>query len=173
MSPSNVTLVAPKYILHCTSHVRNWIQSSPNPVGDLSFGHWWSFVSRSTLRNSTSCPSMNPAICSGACRTFSTVLPSPVFVGSDLVFRLPVVIDAGYVSSDLLGIAGSGAPGLAALNWWKILFNLVANVLVLISSSVWSMSPLRFAVLYVGSVLDGLTQPNVTILSSGDNTCSR
>ena len=120
MSLSDVTLVALKYILHCTSPVRNWIQFSPNPGGDLSFGRWWSFVSRSTLRNSTSCPSMNPAICTGACRAFSTVLPSPVFVGSDLVFRLPVMIDAGYVSSDLSGNPGSGVPGLAALNWWKI-----------------------------------------------------
>ena len=58
---------------------------------------------------------MNPAICTGACSTFSVVLASPVFVGSDMVFRL-VIVD-GSVSSDPSDDAGSRVPGLAALNW--------------------------------------------------------
>ena len=78
----------------------------------MTLGLWWSFVSLSTLRNSTSCPSVNPATCTDTGGTFSAVLAPPVFVGSDMVFRL--VILAGSVSSDTAGDVGSGIPGLAA-----------------------------------------------------------
>ena len=87
LSASNVTVVAPKYLLHCTSHARSWLRSPPNPGGGLTFGRWWSLVSLSTHRNCTSCTSMNPAICTGASGRscaggrFPVELASPGFVG--------------------------------------------------------------------------------------------
>ena len=91
------------------------------------------FVSLSTLRNSTSCPSVNPATCTGTCGTFSAVLASPVFVGSDMVFRLVIV--AGSVSSDTAGDAGSGVPGLAALDSYNESSSASPNMSMLISGS--------------------------------------
>ena len=78
----------------------------------MTFGRWWSFVSLSTRRNSTSCPSVNPAICTAACGAPSAALAFPVFVGSVMVFLLVIVGDA--VSSDAVGDVGSGVSGLAA-----------------------------------------------------------
>ena len=104
----------------------------------MTLGLWWSFVSLSTLRNSTSCPSVNPATCTDAGGTFSAVLAPPVFVGSDMVFRLVTV--AGSVSSDMAGDAGSGVLGLAAPDSCKESSSASPNVLILISPSVRSRS---------------------------------
>ena len=104
----------------------------------MTLGLWWSFVSLSTLRNSTSCPSVNPATCPDAGRAFSAVLAPPVFVGSDMVFRLVMV--AGSVSSDTAGDVGSGVSGLAAPDSRKESSSASPNVSMLISPSVRSMS---------------------------------
>ena len=104
----------------------------------MTLGLWWSFVSLSTLRNSTSCPSVNPATCTDAGGAFSAVLASPVFVGSDMVFRLVMV--AGSVSSDTAGDVGSSVSGLAAPDSRKESSSASPNVSMLISSSVRSMS---------------------------------
>ena len=77
----------------------------------MTFGRWWSFISISTRRNSTSCPSVNPAICTGAFGAPSAALAS-VFVDNDLVFLLVIVGDA--VASDAIGDVGSGVSGRAA-----------------------------------------------------------
>ena len=104
----------------------------------MTLGLWWSLVSLSTLRNSTSCPSVNPATCTDAGGTFSAVLVPPVFVGSDLVFRLVMV--AGSVSSDTAGDVGSGVLGLAAPDLCKESSSASPNVSMLISPFVGSMS---------------------------------
>ena len=108
------------------------------PGGGLTLGLWWSFVSLSTLRNSTSCPSVNPATCTDAGGAFSSVLAPPVFVGSDMVIRLVIV--AGSVSSDTAGDVGSGVPRLAAPDSCKEFSSASPNVLMLISPSVRSIS---------------------------------
>ena len=104
----------------------------------MTLGLWWSFVSLNTLRNSTSCPSVNPATCTGACGTFSAVLAPPGFVGSDMVFRLVIV--AGSLSSDTAGEAGSGVFGLAATDSFSESSSASPNVSMLISPSVRSIS---------------------------------
>ena len=104
----------------------------------MTLGLWWSFVSLSTLRNSTSCPSVNPATCTDAGGAFSAVLAPPVFVGSDMVFRLVMV--AGSVSSDTAGNVGSGVSGLAAPDSCKESSSASPNVSRLISPSVRSIS---------------------------------
>ena len=104
----------------------------------MTLGLWWSFVSLNTLKNSTSCLSVNPATCTGACSTFSAVLAPAGFVGSDMVFRLMLV--AGSVSSDPVGDAGSGVPGLAALDSCKESLSASPNISMLISPSVRSIS---------------------------------
>ena len=104
----------------------------------MTLGLWWSFVSLSTLRNSTSCPSVNPATCTDAGGAFSAVLAPPVFVGRAMVFRLVLV--AGSVSSDTAGDVGSGVPGLAALDSCKESSSACSNVSMLISPSVRSIS---------------------------------
>ena len=155
LSASDVTLIAPKYILHCTSHVRGWLWSPPNPGGGLTFGRWWSLVSLSTRRNSTRCPSVNPVICTGACGGssagagggFPVVLASPGFVGCAILFLLVIV--AGIQSSDPSGDTGSGVVGLTALESLKMFCKASASVLVLISSSVRSISPSWSVVLSV------------------------
>ena len=81
---------------------------------------------------------MNPATCTGTCGTFSAVLASPVFVGSDIVFHLVIV--AGYVSSDRAGDAGSGVFGLAAPDSCRESSSASPNVSMLISPSVRSIS---------------------------------
>ena len=133
-----MTPVAPKYILHCTSNVRSRLRSSPNPGGGLTLGLWWSFVSLSTLRNSTSCPSVNPATWTDAGGAFSAVLAPPVFLGSDMVFHLVIV--AGSVSSHPAGDVGSGVPGLAAPDSCKESSSASPNMSMLICSSVRSIS---------------------------------
>ena len=104
----------------------------------MTLGLWWSFVSLSTLRNSTSCPSVNPATCTDAGGAFPAVLASPVFVGSDMVFRLVIV--AGSVASDTAGDLGSGVPGLAAPDSCRESSSASPNMSMLISPSVRSMS---------------------------------
>ena len=104
----------------------------------MTLGLWWSFVSLSTLRNSTSCPSVNPATCTAAGGAFSAVLAPPVFVVSDMVFRLVTV--AGSVSSDTAGDVGSGVSGLAAPDSCREASSASLNVSMLISPSVRSMS---------------------------------
>ena len=104
----------------------------------MTLGLWWSFVSLSTLRNSTSCPSVNPATCTDAGGAFSALLSPPVFIGSDMVFCLVIV--AGSVSSDTAGHAGSGMPGLAAPDSRKESSSASPTVSILISSSVRSIS---------------------------------
>ena len=104
----------------------------------MTLGLWLSFVSLSTLRNSTSCPSVDPATCTDAGRAFSAVLAAPVFVGSDMVFCLVIV--AGSVSSDTPGDVGSGVPGLAAPDSCKESSSAFPNVSMLISPSVRSIS---------------------------------
>ena len=104
----------------------------------MTLGLWWSFVSHSTLRNSTRCPSVNPVICTDAGGTFSALLAPHVFVGSDMVFRLVRV--AGSVFSDTAGDVGSGVPGLAALDLCKESSSASPNVSMLISLSVRSIS---------------------------------
>ena len=104
----------------------------------MALGLWWSFVSLSTLRNSTSCPSVNPATCTDAGGTFSAVMAPPVFVGRDLVFRLVIV--AGSGSSDTAGDVGSGVPGLAAPDSCTENSSASPNVLMLISPSLRSIS---------------------------------
>ena len=81
---------------------------------------------------------MNPATCTGTCGTFSAVLASPLFVGSEVVFRLVIV--AGSVSSDTAGNVGSGVPGLAPLDSGKESSSASPNVSMLISPSVRSRS---------------------------------
>ena len=81
---------------------------------------------------------MNPATCTGTCGTFSALLASPLFVGSDIVFRLVIV--AGSVSSDTAGDAGSGVPGLAAPDSCRESSSASPNVSMLISPSVRSIS---------------------------------
>ena len=150
-----MTLVAPKYMLHCTSHVRSWLWLPPNPGGGWTFGRWLSFVSLSTRRNSTSWLSVNPATCTGACGGFCrgacggfpVVLASPGLVGCAIVFLLVIV--AGIESSDPTGDAGSGVVGLAALDSSKMLCKASASVLVLSSSTVRSISPSWSVVLSV------------------------
>ena len=80
---------------------------------------------------------MNPAISTGACGTFSAILASPAFVGSDMEFRLVIV--TGSVSSDPTGEAGSGVPGLTALDWCNESSSASPNVSLLVSSSVRSI----------------------------------
>ena len=109
-----------------------------NPGGGLTLVLWWSFVSLSTLRNSPSCPSMNPATCTDAGGAFSAVLAPPVFVGSDMVFRLVIV--AGSVSSDTARDVGSSVPGLAAPDLCKEFSIASPNVSMLISPAVRSIS---------------------------------
>ena len=104
----------------------------------MTLGLWWSFVSLSTLKNSTNCPSVNPATCTDAGGIFSAVLAPPVFVGSDMVFRLVIV--AGSVSSDMAGDVGSGVPGLVALDSCKESSSASPNVSMVISPSVRSIS---------------------------------
>ena len=104
----------------------------------MTLGLWWSFVSLSTLRKSTSCLSVNPATCTDAGGIFSAVLATSVFVGSDMVFHLVRV--AGSVSSDTAGDVGSGVPGLAALDSCKESSSASPNVSILISPSVRSIS---------------------------------
>ena len=94
-----------------------------------------------------------------------------MFAGSDMVCLLVIVADG--VSSDPSGDASSGVAGLAALDSSSMLCSPSARVLVLISSSVRSMSPSWSAVLSVCQALLGLTQPNITILLSPGDTCSR
>ena len=114
----------------------------------MTLGLWWSLVSLSTLRNSTSCPSVNPATCTDAGGTFSAVLCPPGFVGNDMVFRLVIV--AGSVSFDRAGDVGSGVPGLAAPDSCKESSSASPNVSMLISPSVRSIScDGDVAVLYV------------------------
>ena len=81
---------------------------------------------------------MNPATCTDAGGTFPAVLASPVFVGSDMVFRLVIV--AGSVSSDTAGDVGSGVPGLAAPDFCMDSSSAFPNVSMLISPSVRSIS---------------------------------
>ena len=81
---------------------------------------------------------MNPATCTGTCGTFSAVLASPVFVGSDMVFRLVIVVDS--VSSDTVSDAGSGVPRLVALDSCNESSSASPNVSMLISPSVRSIS---------------------------------
>ena len=104
----------------------------------MTLGLWWWFVSLSTLRNSTSGPSVNPATCTDAGGAFSVVLAPPVFVGSDMVFGLVIV--AGSVSSDTAGDVGSGVPGLAAPDSCDVSSSASPNVLMLMSPSVRSIS---------------------------------
>ena len=104
----------------------------------MTLGLWWSFVSLSTLRNSTSCPSMNPATSTDAGGTFYAVLAPPLLVGGNMVFR-PVIV-AGSVSSDTVGDVGSGVSGLAALDSCKEFSSASPNVSMLISPSVRSIS---------------------------------
>ena len=104
----------------------------------MTLGLWWSFLSLSTLRNSTSCPSVNPATCTNAGGAFSAVLAPLVFFGSDMVFRL--VIAAGSVFSDPAGDVGSGVPGLVAPDSCKEFSSASPNVSMLISPSVRSIS---------------------------------
>ena len=104
----------------------------------MTLGLWWSFVSLSTLRNSTSCLSVNPATCTDAGGAFSALLAPPVFVGSDMVFR-PVIV-AGSVSSDTAGDICSGVPALAAPDSCKESSSAFSNVSMLISPSVRSIS---------------------------------
>ena len=104
----------------------------------MTLGLWWSFVSISTLRNSTSCPSVNQATCTDAGGGLSVVLAPPVFVGSDMVFRLVIV--AGSVSSDGAGDAGSGVFGLAGPDSCRESSSASPNVSMLISPSVRSIS---------------------------------
>ena len=104
----------------------------------MTLGLWWSFDSLSTRRNSTSCPSVNPATCTDAGGTSSAVLVPPVSVGSDRVFHLVIV--AGSVSSDMAGDVGSGVPGLAAPNSCKESSSTSPTVSMLISPSVRSIS---------------------------------
>ena len=104
----------------------------------MTLGLWWSFVSLSTLRNSTSCPSVNPATCTDAGGAFSSVLALPVLIGSDMMFRLVIV--ASSVSSDTSGDVGSGVPGLAAPDSRRESSSASPNVLMLISPSVRSIS---------------------------------
>ena len=104
----------------------------------MTLGLWWSFVSLSTLRNSTSCPSVNPATCTDAGGALSAVLAPPVFVGSDMVF--PLVMVAGSVSSDTAGDVGSGLSRLAAPDSCKESSSASPNVSMLITPSVRSMS---------------------------------
>ena len=138
----------------------------------MTLGLWWSLVSLSTLRNSTSCPSVNPATCTDAGSAFSAVLAPSVFVGSDMVFRLMIV--AGCVSSDTAGDVGSGVPGLAAPDSCKESWIASPNVSMLISPSVRSIScDGDVTILSVVLGAAGVTQRNVTILSSPGDTCSR
>ena len=81
---------------------------------------------------------MNPATCTGTYGTSSAVLASPVFVGSDMLFRLMIV--AGSVSSDKAGDAGSGVPGLEDLDSCRESSTASPNVSMLISPSVRSIS---------------------------------
>ena len=104
----------------------------------MTLGLWWSFVSLSTLRNSTSCPSVNPATCTDAGVALSAVLAPPVFVGSNMVFRLVIV--ASSVSSDTAGNVGSGVPWLAAPDSYKEFSSASPNVWMLISPAVRSIS---------------------------------
>ena len=104
----------------------------------MTLGLWWSFVSLSTLRNSTSCPSVNPATCTDVGGTFSVVLPSPVLVGSDMVFRLVMV--AGSISTDPASDVGFSVPGLAPPDSCKESTSASPNVWMLISRSVRSIS---------------------------------
>ena len=104
----------------------------------MTLGLWWSFVSLSTLRNSTSCPSVNPATCTDPGGAFSAVLAPPVFAGSHMVFRLVMV--AGSISSDTAGDVGSAVPGLAAPDSCKESSGASPDVSMLISPSVRSIS---------------------------------
>ena len=81
---------------------------------------------------------MNPATCTDAGGAFSVVLAPPVFVGSDMVFRLMVV--AGSVSSDTAGDVGSGVSGLAAADSYKESSSASPTVSMLISPAVRSIS---------------------------------
>ena len=104
----------------------------------MTLGLWWSFVSLSTLRNSTSCPSVNPATCTDVGGAFSAVLAPPGVVGSGMVFRLVIV--AGSVSSNTAGDVGSGVPGSAAPDSCREFSSASRNVSMLISPSVRSIS---------------------------------
>ena len=81
---------------------------------------------------------MNPATCIGTCGTFSAILAYPLFVGSDIGFRLVIV--AGAVSSLPAADVGSGVHGLAALDWCKESLSASPNVSMLISPSIRSIS---------------------------------
>ena len=104
----------------------------------MTLGLWWLFVSLNTRKNYTSCLSVNPATCTGICGTFPAVLASPVFVGSDMVFRLVIV--AGSVSSDTVGDARSAVPGLAARELCQDSSSASPNLSMSISPSVRSIS---------------------------------
>ena len=97
----------------------------------MTLGLWWSFGSLNTRKNSTRCLSVNPATCTGTCGTFSVVLASSVFVGSDMVYCLMIV--AGSVSSDTAGDPGSGVSGLVALDSCKESSSASSNMSMLIS----------------------------------------
>ena len=81
---------------------------------------------------------MNPATCTDTGVAFCAVLAPPVFVGSDMVFRLVIV--AGSVSADTAGDVGSGVAGLAAPDSCKESSSASPNVSILISPSVRSIS---------------------------------